>query len=391
MHHTCSTAVRRICAAPRVRRSILSVGASCALLLALVAPVTATTLGQGPAYEWRYAELSYASEAGAAVYDPGLHSRLTVRFSVGEDENGRTNAVQVVYNGWATNESGGMDYDWYEAYEEIVPLDPSLGSIDGALRRAWVDAGPIALTCYSAYCPALPDSITLTGIWSATGPAVATTEKVVDDLGWTSNLMRRARQAVADVDISPAVPVPAILVSSVIVDQEQVALPKLASDDVVIDFSTIGVGNEADPLAFEHQGLILPGERCGIACTDSLFVGWIVGDDALVESTTWGPLTARFTKPVGSLAVSVVPGEQGTVEFTLSALDHAGRVIDTGSATVIMDSGDPETGPSVYTVIDLGTLARPAWGFSIDMRSIRSSYGIAVQDFGVNLVAYHLL
>jgi hypothetical protein len=201
----------------------IALTASLALLLAVAAPTSAAT--HGPSYTWRYAELYYVSETGAAVYAPGLHSRLTVRFSTSESRDGATTFVQVISSGWLTNEWGGMEYDWYEAYEQVVPLDPSLGGVDKALRSAWVDAGPITLACYSSHCPDLPQTITVSGTWTSTGPVAATTEKVVDDLGWSSMLMRRERAASADINIAPDFPVPPILVRSIIATQTQVAMP----------------------------------------------------------------------------------------------------------------------------------------------------------------------
>lgn len=201
----------------------IALTASLALLLGAAAPTMAATTG--PGYTWRYAELDYVSETGPAVYAPGFHSRLTIRFSTSEGRDQATTFVQVISNGWLTNQWGGMEYDWYEAYEKVVPIDPTLGGVDAALRTAWVDSGPMTLACYSSHCPALPPTIRVSGTWASTGPVTATTEKVIDDLGWSSMLMRRERAANADVTITPDVPVPAILVRSIIATQTQVALP----------------------------------------------------------------------------------------------------------------------------------------------------------------------
>jgi hypothetical protein len=133
--------------------------------------------------------------------------------------------VQVISDGWLTNEWGGMEYDWYAAYELIVPADPTLGGIDRNLESAWVDTGQIALACYSRTCPILPTAISLSGTWTATGPASASTEKVIDDLGWSSLLMRRVRPAVGDIAIAPSLPFPAILDRSIIATQTQVGIP----------------------------------------------------------------------------------------------------------------------------------------------------------------------
>jgi hypothetical protein len=177
-------------------------------------------------YNWDFAELHYTSETGDAVYAPGLHSRLTIRLSLSDSQSsGATTAVQVISDGWLTNEWGGMEYDWYAAYELIVPADPSLGGIDRNLDSAWVNTGPITLACYSRTCPILPTTISVSGTWAATGPVAATTEKVIDDVGWSSLLKRRERPAVADIVIAPGLQFPAILDRSIIATQTQVGMP----------------------------------------------------------------------------------------------------------------------------------------------------------------------
>lgn len=202
----------------------LALAASLALVLGVASPVAAATTG--PLYNWTYAELHYTSETGDAVYEPGLHSRLTIRVSLRDSpDSGATTTVQVISEGWLTNQWGGMEDDWYAAYESIVPADPLLGGIDRNLGTAWVNAGPITLACYSRSCPILPAAISLSGTWTATGPVVATTEKVIDDLGWSSLLMHRQRPADANVVITPGFAFPAILDRSIIATQTQVAKP----------------------------------------------------------------------------------------------------------------------------------------------------------------------
>ncbi len=203
-------------------RHAIGLAATLALLAVLAPPALASD--SGPLYTWRYAELYYASEAVPSS-SPGIHSQLTIRISQSETRDGATSTVQVISTGWSTSAGGGMDYDWYAAYEIVGPYDPSLGGVDPSLRSAWISTGPIELACYQGQCPALPAQLSVSGTWTATGPASATTEKVIDDLGWSSNLMRRERPASSDVVLSPALDRPAVLIRSVIASQSQVSIP----------------------------------------------------------------------------------------------------------------------------------------------------------------------
>jgi len=126
----------------------------------------------------------------------------------------------------------------------------------------------------------------------------------------------------------------------------------------IIDFSTHGQG------PFQADFF----KKDGVTFTEGSFVGFIQGDEALI-----GDIAGTFTPPVSSLSARVAPAFQGTIEFTLTALDASSTVIASESVTVT------ETGAGGYVTIDLGALPAKAKYFSIT--GIPDAYGVSLITF----------
>jgi hypothetical protein len=133
---------------------------------------------------------------------------------------------------------------------------------------------------------------------------------------------------------------------------------------VTIDFSTAPQSPEAFPKDFYAQE--------GIVFTESRNVGSIQGDEALGGGPT---VAGTFTAPIIRLSLEAAPAFQGTAEYTLTAFDRAGQVVETRAVVVTEDEGDPENQGFGYFTVDLGTLPRPATSFTFRNRFVRSSFG----------------
>jgi hypothetical protein len=153
-----------------------------------------------------------------------------------------------------------------------------------------------------------------------------------------------------------------------------VLVPAASATATEIDFSRHGQG----PFGQSFY------RSSGVAFTQGSYVGYIQGDEAVV-----GPLAGKFKPKISSLSARFAPAIQGTATYTLSALNPAGRVIESTSVTVTQDTGDPKTQPFDYVTIDLGTLPKKASAFSLTNEFVRSSYPhITGIDFGVSSINY---
>ena len=131
-----------------------------------------------------------------------------------------------------------------------------------------------------------------------------------------------------------------------------------------IDFSTAPQAPEPFPKDFYAQQ--------GIVFTEASNVGNIQGDEALGGAPT---VAGVFTAPIIRLSLEAAPAFQGTAEYTLTAFDRAGLVVDSRAVVVTEDEGDPAHQGFGYFTVDLGTLPRPATSFTFRSRFLRSSFG----------------
>ena len=80
------------------------------------------------------------------------------------------------------------------------------------------------------------------------------------------------------------------------------------------------------------------------------------GDEALGGALT---VAGVFTAPIIRLSLEAAPAFQGTAEYTLTAFDRAGQVVDSRAVVVTEDEGDPAHQGFGYFTVDPGTLPRP--------------------------------
>ena len=153
----------------------------------------------------------------------------------------------------------------------------------------------------------------------------------------------------------------------------------------VIDFTT-SPGGVFDPNFYELDGIVFPSQRCGSAGCAPWFIGFVQGDQALIQSPVFGPVTATFTSPISGLSLQIAPASQGTAIYTLTALSGSGEVLGTMSRTITQDSGDPEDGPPGYFTMTLESLQTPAASFILDSEFVRSSFGNNAIEYGVSSI-----
>ena len=155
----------------------------------------------------------------------------------------------------------------------------------------------------------------------------------------------------------------------------------------VIDFTT-SPGGVFDPNFYELDGIVFPSQRCGSAGCAPWFIGFVQGDQALIQSPVFGPVTATFTSPISGLSLQIAPASQGTAIYTLTALSGSGEVLGTMSRTITQDSGDPEDGPPGYFTMTLESLQTPAASFILDSEFVRSSFGNNAIEYGVSSITF---
>ena len=153
----------------------------------------------------------------------------------------------------------------------------------------------------------------------------------------------------------------------------------------VIDFSTPPEG-VFDPNFYESDGIVFPPQRCGSAGCTPWFIGFVQGDEALIQDPAFGPVTATFTHPIFGLSLEIAPGIQGTATYTLTAFSGSGDVLATMSRTITQDSGDPEDGPPGYFAMTLELPETPAASFTLDSEFVRSSFGNNTIEYGVSSI-----
>lgn len=154
------------------------------------------------------------------------------------------------------------------------------------------------------------------------------------------------------------------------------ALPAAAAEihEVSADFSTAPQGLFSTDF-FKQNGL---------SFTQGDFVGFIQGRPALI-----GPVAGRFTPWSSRVSVELAPAEQGTAEYTLTAIGVSGEVVAAKSTIVTQDEVEPLTGPTGYFTLDLGNVAGDIKYFTLENRFIRSSFPqITRIEFGVAKVTF---
>jgi hypothetical protein len=163
----------------------------------------------------------------------------------------------------------------------------------------------------------------------------------------------------------------------------------MVTKEVTIDFSTFGQGKLFDPDFYRSEGIVFPAEFCGSAGCDPLFVGFIQGDAALVGDPRRGPLTAKFTRPISSLSLSVAPSFQGTATYTLKLFSASGALVASTSVTVTQDDGEPANSVSGYFEISATSPGKAVKSFSLDNVFVRASGPHAgVIPYGVSSITY---
>lgn len=148
---------------------------------------------------------------------------------------------------------------------------------------------------------------------------------------------------------------------------------KVGDQAATIDFSDVGFGNVVDAGFYRSDGLLFPEEQCGSACADWR-IGFVQGDEALVQPRPLGPIEGTFTRPVSGLSFSVAPAFQGTATYFLKVYGASGRLLADTSVTVTEDYGDPENMGFGYFTIGVSELAEPAKSFVLDNVFVRSSF-----------------
>jgi hypothetical protein len=158
--------------------------------------------------------------------------------------------------------------------------------------------------------------------------------------------------------------------------------------EITIDFSTFGSGKEFDPDFYQSEGIVFPPEACGPAGCVPWFIGFVVGDAALIGDPTHGPVSATFKKPISNLSLSFAPTFLGTATYTLSAFSPSGALVATTSVTITVDPADPADMGFGYFTIALTDLARPVKSFTFDNVLVRSPGPHVVIPYGVSSITY---
>jgi hypothetical protein len=155
-----------------------------------------------------------------------------------------------------------------------------------------------------------------------------------------------------------------------------------------VDFSSHGFG-ALDPDFYRSDGIVFPGEQCGAAGCMPPEVVLTQDDAALVGLPRFGPVEARFTRPISAISLRVAPRLQGTATYTLRAFAGSGELVDSVSVTVTQDFGDPENTGFGYFTISLEQLDSPAKSFTLDSVFVRSSFPFNQEiDYGISSIVF---
>jgi hypothetical protein len=166
--------------------------------------------------------------------------------------------------------------------------------------------------------------------------------------------------------------------------------PGVAAREVSVDFSSFGgIGVIFEHDFYRSDGILFPPEQCGPAGCDPWTIDLIQGDAALLAENQFGPVRARFTRPVSSLSVRVAPALQGTARYVLKAFAASGKLLARTSVTVTQDSGDPADTGFGYFTISLSNLPGPAKSFTLDNVFLRSTFPTNDNiPYGVSSISY---
>ena len=166
------------------------------------------------------------------------------------------------------------------------------------------------------------------------------------------------------------------------------AAAEVGDTAVTVDFSDVGAGKVFDPGFFRSDGLLFPEEQCGSMCGD-WSVGYVQGDDALLQPGVLAPIEGTFTRPVSDVSFRVAPAFQGTATYFLKVYGSGGRLLADTSVTVTEDYGDPENTGFGYFTIGVSDLSEPAKSFVLDNVFVRSSFPTSpVIPYGVSSISY---
>lgn len=163
------------------------------------------------------------------------------------------------------------------------------------------------------------------------------------------------------------------------------------TQEVTIDFSAVGRDNVMDPEFFHSDGIVFPPEFCGPSGCTPLFVGFVFGDDALIGDPRFGPITARFSRPISGITLSVAPSLQGTATYTLRLFAASGAQVGETVLTVTQDEGETPPGTFGYFEISATDLSKRAKSFTLTNVFVRTRSGPPTQTlipYGVNSITY---
>jgi hypothetical protein len=163
----------------------------------------------------------------------------------------------------------------------------------------------------------------------------------------------------------------------------------VAQRRVTIDFTSFGIGRAWQPDFYKSDGIRFTKQQCGAAGCRDLSVDFIQGDAALLGEPPFGPIRARFTRPVSNLSLQVAPGLQGTVIYVLKAFAASGRLLGTSRLRVTQDFGDPANMGFGYVTVRLANLPKPAKSFTFQSVFVRSTFPLNTEiPYGIGSITY---
>jgi hypothetical protein len=164
-----------------------------------------------------------------------------------------------------------------------------------------------------------------------------------------------------------------------------------ATPEVTIDFSAVGAGNVMDPDFFKSDGIVFPPEFCGPSGCTPLNIVNIQGDAALSGDPRFGPITAKFSRPISGITPSVAPALQGTATYVLRLFSASGAQVGETVLTVTQDVGDSPPGTPGYFEMSATDLSKRAKSFTLENIFVRTLSGPPTQTlipYGVNSITY---
>ncbi len=156
--------------------------------------------------------------------------------------------------------------------------------------------------------------------------------------------------------------------------------------EITIDFSLAGNATAFDSEFFQGEPIVFAKQDCRWETCQDWFIGYVQGDDAIVN----GPTPVTFTRPVSALSVRVAPGLQGKADYRLAAYDRAGNVLASKSVIVAQYESDPHA-PFGYFTVELGPLPRPARSFTFEQTNLEMGPGVTNIEYGMSEITFTTL